>query len=108
MAYSAALCERLRDTLDLIPHITEKKMFGGLCFLYQGNMLCGIWKDSLILRLGEVAAKAALKKKHVKEFNITGKPMKNWVMIHEDDVTDAALRDWIHKVRQFVNEMPAK
>ena len=52
MAYSPSLADRLRDCLDRYPHITDKRMFGGLGFFYQGNMLVGIWKESLVLRLG--------------------------------------------------------
>ena len=108
MAYSEALCERLRDAVDLIPNLTEKKMFGGVGFLLHGNMMVGIWKDFLILRLGVEEATKAIKKKHVKLFDITGTPMKGWVMIDENDVDDKALREWVTKARTFVAELPAK
>jgi TfoX/Sxy family transcriptional regulator of competence genes len=108
MAYSEALCERLRDAVDLIPHVTEKKMFGGVGFLLHGNMMVGIWKEFLILRLGVEEATKALKKKQVKLFDITGKPMKGWVMIHEVDVTNKELSAWLAKARAFVSELPAK
>lgn len=109
MAYSLELCERLRDAVDLMPRMTEKKMFGGIVYLYQGNMLAGIWKDHLILRLGAEQASAALKQKHVKVFDITGKPMKNWVMIHESKVVgEAALKSWLQKAHDFVGTLPPK
>lgn len=109
MAYSLELCERLRDAVDLMPRMTEKKMFGGIVYLYQGNMLAGIWKDHLILRLGAEQASAALKQKHVKVFDITGKPMKNWVMIHENRVVgEAALKSWLQKAHDFVGTLPPK
>ena len=59
---------------------TRKKMFGGTCNLVNGNMMCGVYKDYLTLRLGEGAGKAALLRPHTKPFDITGKPMKGWIM----------------------------
>jgi hypothetical protein len=52
MAFSEALAARIRDALDRKRGIDEKKMFGGVGFLLHGNLLVGVWKDSLIVRLG--------------------------------------------------------
>ena len=56
-------------------------MFGGVCHLLHGNMVAGVWKEFLILRLGEDAADFARELPHVRPFDITGRPMKGWVMI---------------------------
>ena len=52
MAFDESLAQRIRDSLARKKNIEEKKMFGGIGFLLNGNMLVGVWKDSLIVRLG--------------------------------------------------------
>ena len=89
--------------------IEEKKMFGGICFMLNGNMLVGVWKDSLIVRLGEDQGEEALLEPHVKPFDITGKPMKNWVMVKPEGIEeDDQLKEWIQQAVKFVGRMPAK
>ncbi len=56
MAFSEALAERIRQALARRKNIEEKKMFGGFGFLLNGNMLVGVWKDSLCVRLGPDAS----------------------------------------------------
>ena len=86
----------------------RKKMFGGTCHLLNGNMLCGVYKEYLILRLGEKAGEAALEKAHTKALDITGKPMKGWVMVEQDGLDDNALREWLDKAKRFVQTLPPK
>ena len=86
MAYSEGLAKRIRDALARRTGIEEKKMFGGVGFLLHGNMLVGVWKDSLIVRLGPEEGDEALKEPHVKEFDITGRPMRNWVLVGPEGV----------------------
>ena len=84
-------------------------MFGGVGFLLHGNMLVGIWKTSLIVRLAPEAAKAALKQSNVVPFDITGRPMKGWVMVEPDGIeTDERLADWIWQAEEFVCTLPRK
>jgi TfoX/Sxy family transcriptional regulator of competence genes len=52
MAFNEALAERIRRLLARCRHVEEKKMFGGVGFLLHGNLLVGVWKDSLCVRLG--------------------------------------------------------
>lgn len=109
MAYSLSLAHRLRDCLDRYPHITEKRMFGGLGFFHQGNMLIGIWKESLVLRLGYEQATLALKLTGVTPFNPTGKSLKGWVMIHEDNIEDdLELKQWLIQAMEYVQTLPGK
>ena len=75
MAFSESLAQRIRDALARKKNIEEKKMFGGVGFLLKGNMLVGVWKDSLIVRIGPEKGDEALKEPHVKEFDVTGRPM---------------------------------
>ena len=87
---------------------TRKKMFGGTCHLLNGNMMCGVYKDFLILRLGTGAVGKALARPHVKPFDITGRPMKGWVMVGKAGVNDADLRQWLAEARRFVATLPPK
>jgi hypothetical protein len=107
MAYSEKLDARIEAALAGAA-TTRKKMFGGTCHLIHGNMLCGVYKHFLILRLGRDEADVALQQPHVKVFNITGKPMKGWVMIDEADLTEAELRGWIEKAMIFAESLPSK
>ena len=87
---------------------TRKKLFGGTCDLLNGNMLCGVYKDNLILRLGTEDAERALTRPHVKPFDISGKPMKGWIMVGKAGVSDADLRQWLAEARRFVETLPPK
>ena len=109
MAFSEALAERIRQELARRKGIEEKKMFGGVGFLLHGNLLVGVWKDSLILRLGPDEGEEALKELHVKEFDITGRPMKGWVLVGPHGIEeDAQLSAWIQRAVKFVGKMAGK
>ena len=109
MAFSEALAERIRQGLARRKGIEEKKMFGGVGFLLNGNLLVGIWKDSLCVRLGLEQAEKALPEPHVKEFDITGRPMKGCVLVEPEGVTsDDQLKGWIQRALKFVGKLPVK
>ena len=109
MAYSKSLSERIRHLVSRQRGVTEKKMFGGVCFLLNGNLLVGVWKDSLIVRVGKDAYEAALLVEHVKEFDITGRPMKGWVMVEADGIdSDHQLTHWVDQATLFVRTLPVK
>ena len=109
MAYSDSLARRVRDLVAKRRGMNEKNMFGGVCFLLNGNMLVGVWKDSLIARLGPDQGDKALTEPNVVEFDITGRPMKGWVMVESDGVeSDERLNDWIQRAEEFVSTLPKK
>jgi TfoX/Sxy family transcriptional regulator of competence genes len=109
MAYSESLVERVRSALIRRRGITEKKMFGGVGFLLHGNMLVGVWKTSLIVRLASEEAESALNESNVVPFDITGRPMKGWVMVEPDGLErDEQLADWIRRSDDFVCTLPRK
>ena len=87
---------------------TGKKMFGGTCHLINGNMLCGVYKNFLILRLDEQAAQDALQRPGVKPFDVTGRPMKGWVMIEANTLDQAGFHKWLKRCRLFVSTLPPK
>jgi TfoX/Sxy family transcriptional regulator of competence genes len=109
MAFDESLADRIRHALARKKGIEERKMFGGICFMLNGNMLVGVWKDSLIVRLGNEQGEAALLEPHVKPFDITGKPMKNWVLVKPEGVEDdSQLKGWVQRAVRFVGKMPGK
>jgi TfoX/Sxy family transcriptional regulator of competence genes len=109
MAFNESLAARIRQHLARRKNVEEKKMFGGIGFLLNGNMLVGVWKDSLIARLGPEEGEEALREPHVKEFDITGRPMKNWVLVGPEGVErDKQLSDWVQRAMKFVAKLPAK
>ncbi|MDA0660083.1 MAG: TfoX/Sxy family protein [Planctomycetota bacterium] len=109
MAYSESLAGRVRAVLVGQKNAAEKKMFGGIGFLLNGNMLVAVWKDSLIVRLGVGNYEAALNEPHVREFDLTGRAMKGWVMVEPDGMeSDRQLTDWIDRATSFVKTLPPK
>ena len=109
MAFDEALAERIRQALARKRGIEEKKMFGGVGYLLNGNLLVGVWKDSLIVRLGPEKGDDALKQPHVSEFNITGRSMKGWVLVAPEGVEDAGqVKAWIQRAVKFVGKLPKK
>lgn len=109
MAFNENLAARIRSALARKKGIEEKKMFGGLCFLLNCNMLVGVWKNSLIARIGKEQADEAMLEPHVKAMDITGKPMKGWIMVEPDGVADdGAVKEWVQRAVKFVGKLPAK
>jgi TfoX/Sxy family transcriptional regulator of competence genes len=109
MAFDETLAARIRKNLARRKNVENKKMFGGIGFLPNGNMLVGVWKDSLIARVGSDEYDHAVLEPHVKEFDITGKPMKGWVLVEPQGVVeDEQLSEWIQRALKFVGKLPAK
>jgi TfoX/Sxy family transcriptional regulator of competence genes len=109
MAVDDTLAERIRDCLARHKNVEERKMFGCVCFFLDGNVLAGVWKDRLIARLGPGEGEAALREPHVRAFDITGRPMRNWVAVEPEGVEDdEQLHDWLQRARKFVSNLPAK
>ena len=109
MAYDEDIDQRFQKIIGRWQGMATKKMFGGVCHQLNGNILSGVHKDKLILRLGEDEAKQAMKQKTVGPFDITGRPMKGWVMVAKEGFkTEAALTDWLNRAKDFVTTLPKK
>ena len=109
MAFNEALAERIRDALSRKKGVEEKKMFGCICFFINGNALAGVWNDRLIARLGPDEGEAALREPHVRAFDITGLPMRNWVLVEPEGVEDDdQLTAWVERATKFVRTLPGK
>jgi hypothetical protein len=104
-----ALAARIREALARKKGVEEKTLFGCACFLLGGDVLAGAWKDSPIARVGPGGYEDALPEPHVKEFDITGGPMRGWVLVGPAGVGgDEGLADWIGRSTRVVGRLPAK
>jgi TfoX/Sxy family transcriptional regulator of competence genes len=108
MVYNLKLAERIRAELGHIP-VLEQKMFGGIGFLLGGNVACGVHKESMIVRIDPQKQDRLLKKPGVKLFDITGKPMKGWLMVEPEGCkTRKQLSTWVKEGIEFASKLPAK
>lgn len=106
MAYSEELDSMIRAIVAK-DEMIRKKMFGGTCYMHKGKMLCGVWKNNLILKVGEEKANEALKSGKAKVFDITGKAMRGWIMFDESRVTVDFLESWISAAKERADEAEA-
>ena len=109
MPYDSVLAERLRPNLLVRTDVQEKSMFGGIAFLVNGNMCCGVWKDLLVIRLSKEEGEAALSESNVRVMDITGRPMKGWLFVEPAGYRDdASLASWVERAYGFASSLPKK
>jgi TfoX/Sxy family transcriptional regulator of competence genes len=109
MAHDEGLAERLRETYETCPDVVEKKMFGGLAFMVNGHMSCGIVNDTLMVRVGPQQYEQALARPHARKMDFTGKPLKGFVYVAPEGFeSDAALAAWVRMSLEFVSSLPPK
>lgn len=109
MAYDEPLAERVEALIGKRRGVTQKRMFGGLAFLLNGNMCCGVMRDRVMLRLGPDGVQAALKERYAEPMNFTGKPMKSMVYVRPEGYeADEDLAQWVEKAVRFAKTLPAK
>lgn len=109
MAYDEKLDLRIKKIVSRWKDTTDKKMFGGVCHLINGNMFCGVYKDFLILRLGREKSEAALNLPCVRPFDITGRPMQGWIMVDSNGYkSDQDLKTWLDQAKMFAKTLPQK
>src|SRR6516165_10356008 len=108
MAYDDALAQRVRDRMMDEPGVSEKKMFGGLAFLTSGNMTVGVNGDDLVVRIDPEAMDDALAEPGVRPFDMTGRPMRGWILVASGGLSDDDLERWIDQARSYVATLPPK
>lgn len=109
MAYNEELAQRIREFLVDQPGLIEKRMFGGVGFMLQGNMACGVNKDDLIVRVGLDDYPQAVSQPFTRPFDFTGRPMKGWVMVSpEGYLADKDLKAWVDQGVAYALSLPAK
>lgn len=103
MPYNEELESRIKKFVARWKNVEDKKMFGGVCHLQNGKMFCGVYKDFLILKLGENRAEEVLNHSFARPFDITGRKMKAWVMLDATGYRDDGnLKSWLAEAREFV------
>ena len=109
MAYNEELALRVRQSLGAQEGIVERKMFGGLCFMVNGNMCCGVMGDEVIVRVGAERYEDALTLPHAREMDFTGRPMRGFVVVSADGVvTGDGLDQWVQRGVRFAASLPPK
>ncbi len=104
-----ALVERFGRLMKRHKGYSEKKMFGGVCFMVNGNMCVGPWKGALIVRLDKENHEQTLSEPHVKPMDITGKVMKGWALVEPDGIeSEKNLKMWVDRGVKFARSLPPK
>ncbi len=108
MAYNAEIADRVLKVLEGREGLTERKMFGGIAFMLNGNMCCGVTNDDLMVRVGADSLEDALDQPHARPMDFTGRPMKGFVFVDAEAVGDRVLRQWVQRGVTFAESLPAK
>jgi len=109
MVFDERLADRIRGSLGRRKGLLEKKMFGGVAFLVNGNMCVGVHKSDLVVRLAPEETGAALAQAHTRRFDLTGRPMKGWILVEQGGLkTDAQLSKWLQVAAKYAGSLPAK
>jgi TfoX/Sxy family transcriptional regulator of competence genes len=109
VAFNEQLADSVRRELSRQAGLVEKKMFGGLAFLINGNMSVGIHGDELIVRIDPDATDAALQEPGARLFDLTGRPMKGWLLVGGSGIAEAkALEKWVHRGVEYASSLPKK
>lgn len=109
MSYDPGLADRIELASLHWPGFARKQMFGGVGWLLNGNMAFGVWKDHLVVRCHPEDYAACLDQPGVGPFDVTGRPMKGWLLVAPDHLeADADLLAWLERGRDFAASLPAK
>jgi TfoX/Sxy family transcriptional regulator of competence genes len=109
VAYDAELAERVRDALALRENGSEREMFGGIGFMLNGNMACGVLGEELIVRLAPDDAERALAEPHTRPFDNTGRPMRGWIFVAVEGLSsDEELAGWVEAGADYAASLPPK
>jgi hypothetical protein len=109
MAFDEVLAERVRDHLDDVgAGARSATMFGGIAFLIEGNMTVAVIGDDLLVRVGRDGTPDALRRPGTRPFDMTGRPMRGWVVVAGEMLDDDVLAGWTDRARAFVATLPAK
>lgn len=109
MGYDEGTAERVRTILGNAPGLTERRMFGGISFMLDGNMCCGVVNKDLVIRVGRDQYDDALRETHARPMDFTGHPLTGFVYVSPNGYeSDTTLEQWIHRGVSFVRTLPAK
>ena len=109
MAIDEGLAERVREQLQGLQGLTERRMFGGLVFMLNGNMCMGLVRESLMLRIGPDNYEATLALPYAGPMDFTGKPLRGFIYVAPEGIAeDEDLAAWIERGIAFAGSLPPK
>lgn len=109
MSYSEAVADRVRQMISTRDGLSERKMFGGLCLMVNGNMFAGVVGDELMLRVGIDSFEELLARPGARPMDFTGRPMKGYLYVAPDGFqSDDDLAAWIAAALGFASSLPVK
>jgi TfoX/Sxy family transcriptional regulator of competence genes len=109
MAFDNNLADRIRKQLAQQKGLTEKRMFGGIGFLLNGNMCCGVLGAEVIIRFDPEQTEKVLTHKHTRIFDFSGRPMKGWIFVGTQAVeTESDLKHWLQIGLKYAKSLPSK
>ena len=109
MAYDQELANRALRAFETLHPFIDKKMFGGMGIMVNGNMCVGVVKDSLVVRVGKDDYHSTLNEDGVSPFDFTGKPLTGWVYVDGSVIADhESLNRWLMTALDFVLTLPDK
>jgi TfoX/Sxy family transcriptional regulator of competence genes len=88
MAFNEKIADRIREVLSGTKNLVEKKMFGGIAFMVNDKMCLGVDKEDIMLRCEPEMTEDLLSKKGARPFDLTGKPMKGWLLVSESGTSN--------------------
>ena len=108
MPFDPHIAQRLREALKSRQVVVEKKMFGGYCWMLNGNMLCGVEVGRFMFRVGKDLEAEALARPGARPMDITGRPMRGFVWVSAEAADGEDLEQWLALAERFVGVLPAK
>lgn len=110
MTFNELTASQIRSAMRMTPGVSERHMFGGVAFMLEGNMCCGVIEDSLVVRVAPDDYERALREPHARPMDFTGRPLRGFVYVDREGFAnnDASLKQWIERGLSFVRTLPAK
>ncbi len=109
MGFDVVIAERIRRSLSAKKVVVEKKMFGGLCFMVNGYMCCGVQGGDLMLRVGAEQYEKALKRPNTRPMDFTGNPLRGFVYISPKGLkTGRQLDGWLSIALAHAESLPTR
>ena len=110
MTFKELTVSQIRDAMKDKSGTSEREMFGGIAFMLEGNMCCGVIDDTLVVRVGPEAYETALSEPHTRPMDFTGRPLPGFIYVERDGFAhdDRSLRAWIERGINFVQTLPPK
>jgi TfoX/Sxy family transcriptional regulator of competence genes len=109
MTFNDLVAGQIRTAMENTPGLSERHMFGGVAFILEGNMCCGLIEDRLVVRVGPQDYGSALREPHARPMDFTGRPLTGFVYVDREGYeAPSALRKWLERGLEFVRTLPPK